>query len=90
VKYRKLGKLDFETSVLGFGCMRLPTLDGKEFGRELNEPEAIALVRHAIDQGVNYLDTAPIYHGGQSETIVARILQDGYVSGGAKARHSGE
>lgn len=75
MRYRPFGKLDFMASMLGFGCMRLPVLDD---GKTVNEPEAVALVRHAIDQGINYLDTAPIYHGGQSETVLARILEDGY------------
>ena len=54
--------------------MRLPESDAKK----VNEPEAIALIRHAMDQGVNYLDTAPLYHGGQSESILSEALQNGY------------
>jgi len=39
---------------------------------------AIRQVRHAIDNGVNYVDTAPAYHLGKSEKVLARALADGY------------
>jgi len=74
VKYRKFGSLDFQVSVLGFGAMRLP-LDEQS---RIMEEEAIRMIRHAIDNGVNYIDTAYPYHGGKSETIVGKALQDGY------------
>ncbi|WP_321494927.1 aldo/keto reductase [uncultured Desulfobacter sp.] len=73
--YRKVPKNGDELSILGFGAMRLPV--DKKTG-QIEEEQAIALIRKAIDKGVNYIDTAWPYHGGQSEVIVGKALKDGY------------
>ena len=68
---RKLEKLGIETSLLGFGCMRFPvTAEGK-----INEPEAERMLDKAIAAGVNYIDTAYPYHGGESEPFVGKALK---------------
>ncbi|MFX1389244.1 MAG: aldo/keto reductase [Promethearchaeota archaeon] len=74
MKYRKMGSLDWNVSVLGFGAMRLPMIDQTN----VNEEEAIKMIRFAIDNGVNYIDTAYPYHNGESEVIVGKALKDGY------------
>ncbi|BDF59431.1 aldo/keto reductase [Christensenellaceae bacterium] len=78
MQYRKFGRLDFEGSALGFGCMRLPTPDGNVLNPDITEKEAVGIIRYAIDNGVNYVDTAYLYHSGESERMVGRALADGY------------
>ncbi|HOY26184.1 MAG TPA: aldo/keto reductase, partial [Mesotoga sp.] len=70
---REMGKTGEKVSALGFGCMRLPTLDSG-----IDIPEATRMLRHAIDNGVDYVDTAWGYHNGQSEPFVGEALKDGY------------
>ncbi len=53
--------------------MRLPTVGGK-----IDLAETTRMIRSAIDTGVNYIDTAYVYHGGESEAAVAQVLRDGW------------
>jgi len=73
MQYRVVPKNGDRLSVLGFGCMRLPMK-----GQAIDEERAIQQIRLAIDNGVNYVDSAPPYHGGESEVVLGKALQDGY------------
>ena len=76
MQYRRLGsRVTEDVSALGFGCMRFPTLDSRD---QIDRSQADAMLRYAIDHGVNYVDTAWPYHGGKSESMVGEVLAGGY------------
>lgn len=67
--YRTVPKNGDKLSILGFGAMRLP---GR--GQRIDEKRAERQIYSAIDQGVNYIDTAYPYHMGKSEPFLGKIL----------------
>lgn len=78
MQYRELGKTGKNVSVLGFGCMRLPTMGAPD---RIDETATARLLHEAIEAGVNYIDTAWFYHSavamagaGESEPFVGRAL----------------
>jgi hypothetical protein len=72
MQYRTLKKNGDKISILGFGCMRLV----QRFGR-IDEKRATRQIHYAIDNGVNYFDTAMPYHMGASEPFLGRALSNG-------------
>ncbi len=82
MRYRTLGPNGPEVSALGFGCMRLPVIDGEQ--NRIDFPAATAMLRDAVDAGLTYIDTAFPYHGtgfgqpGESERFLGTALADGY------------
>jgi predicted aldo/keto reductase-like oxidoreductase len=76
MQFRKFGRLDWKPSALGFGCMRLPLKGEKP--KDIDEIETEKMLIYAIENGVNYLDTAYTYHGGESENFLGRFLKNGY------------
>lgn len=78
MQYRPFGRLDWQASALGFGCMRFPTIPNDSGEPQINEVEASHMLYRAIEGGVNYLDTAYGYHRKQSETFLGRALKGGW------------
>ncbi len=81
MEYRTFGQLEFKPSALGFGAMRLPVLagdDGKPDFARIDTDEATAMLHRAIDGGVNYVDTAWVYHEEHSEGWLREALKGGY------------
>jgi predicted aldo/keto reductase-like oxidoreductase len=75
--YRTFGNTGIKLSQLGFGCMRFPLID--EYNPKIiNESKATKILHYAIDNGVNYLDTAYGYHMEMSERLVGKALKHGY------------
>jgi uncharacterized protein len=64
---RTLGRTGANVSILAFGC-------GSRFLMYQDEAEALAILNHAIDQGITYLDTAYAYGDGKSETRVGKVM----------------
>ncbi len=69
-------------SILGFGAMRLPLIGGTlvptdsfDPERSIDQEETARMIEYAIDQGVNYFDTAYVYHGGKSEVVLGKLLK---------------
>ena len=68
--YRTLGKNGPRVSALGLGCMGM-----SEFYGPRDETESLATLNHALDRGVNFLDTADMYGSGHNEQLVGQLLQ---------------
>src|SRR3990172_2433813 len=67
---RDFGATGLKISALGFGAMRLPTKED-----HVDEEKAIEALHRAFELGVNYVDTAFMYNGGESETVVGKALK---------------
>lgn len=72
--YRTTPTTGDKVSILGYGCMRWPTIDNGN-GKQIIDQEAVnKLVDYAMEHGVNYFDTAPVYVQGQSEAATGIAL----------------
>lgn len=63
---------DLKLSALGMGAMRLPVINGKD--ADIDEDKTAEMVAYAMEQGINYYDTAWGYHNGNSELVMGRVL----------------
>ena len=67
MEYRKLGRTGIKVSTLCLGCMM--------FGGRTDEESSMDIVDRALDEGINFLDTANVYSRGESERVVGKALQ---------------
>ena len=73
--YRTSNKTGNKISILGYGCMRWPMIKD-ENGKDVVDQETTdRLIDYAIEHGVNFFDTAPVYLQGQSEAATGRSLK---------------
>jgi len=71
MNYRKLGKTNFNISEISLGTWQV----GGKWGSAFNDKTADELLNTAIDNGVNFIDTADVYENGLSETAVGRVVR---------------
>src|SRR6185437_7764969 len=73
---RRLGTTDIAITRVGFGAWAIGGTEWSAGGRPLDDGTSVAAIRRALDRGINWIDTAPIYGLGHSEEVVRRALQD--------------
>ena len=74
--YRTDPKTGQQVSLLGYGCMRWPPATSpQKDGCPIDQETVNGLIDYAIEHGVNYFDTAPIYGQGWSETVTGKALK---------------
>jgi aryl-alcohol dehydrogenase-like predicted oxidoreductase len=72
---RRLGTSDMPITRVGFGAWAIGGTEWSTRGRSLSDEISIAAIRRALERGVNWIDTAPIYGLGHSEEVVRRALE---------------
>ncbi|XGI78501.1 aldo/keto reductase [Enterobacter hormaechei] len=76
MEYQKLGNTGLDISRLCLGCMTFGEPDAGAHAWTLNEELSRPIFRHAVEQGINFFDTANSYSAGTSETIVGKLLKE--------------
>lgn len=71
MEQRKIGNQGLKTSALGLGCMGM-----SEFYGDADEAESVSVIHAALDNGINFLDTADMYGVGHNESLVGRAVKD--------------
>lgn len=71
MKYRRLGKTDLNVSEIGLGTWQV----GGKWGSGFDNNNADTIINAAIDEGINFIDTADVYENGLSETAIGRVLK---------------
>jgi len=73
MKYRTLPGTDLSLSVVGFGCW---AVGGKWWGDDVRDDDSIAAIRRAMELGINWFDTAPLYGWGHADEVLVKALGD--------------
>ena len=76
MQYNTLGKTDLKVSRLCLGCMTFGEPDRGKHAWTLPEESSRLIIKHALDNGINFFDTANSYSDGSSEEIVGRAMKD--------------
>lgn len=76
MEYVKLGRTGLDVSKLALGCMSYGAPVSEQFCWVLEEPEARKVIKHAVNQGINFFDTANCYSNGVSEEILGLAVKD--------------
>jgi aryl-alcohol dehydrogenase-like predicted oxidoreductase len=76
MRYVKLGNTGLDVSVITLGCMSFGEPNRGRQTWTLDEDASRAIIKQALDAGINFLDTANVYSAGSSEEIVGKALQD--------------
>jgi aryl-alcohol dehydrogenase-like predicted oxidoreductase len=71
IEVRSLGKSGLKVSAIGLGCMSMSGVYG-----DADEAQSTAVIHHALDRGINFLDSADVYGNGQNEELVGRAIKD--------------
>ena len=71
MEYRQLGRTDMQVSTISFGAWAIGGTWGKVY-----DADSLAALNHAIDLGVNFIDTADVYGDGHSERLIAKLLKE--------------
>ena len=76
MKYIKLGKSDMNVSRICMGCMGFGNSATGQHNWTVDETQTREIIKHGLDNGINFYDTAPVYQNGTSEQFVGRALRD--------------
>ncbi len=75
MRFNRLGNSDISLSVMGLGAWAIGGGDYKYGWGSQDDKDSIATIHHAIDLGINWIDTAPIYGAGHSEIILGQAIK---------------
>ena len=76
MKYANLGKSDLKVSRICMGCMGFGNASAGQHSWTVDEAQTREIIKHGLELGINFFDTAIVYQNGTSEQFVGRALRD--------------